>query len=150
MLVEDHLNLLGENPLRGLDGDIFIDLTGAYRQDVYDNVTASAADDLILHRGILAAMPGPSYETPAEIRFLASASVDVVSMSTVPEAIMARYLKMQVAAVALVTNYAAGFNQRALSHLDVLDCGSRSACHFPRLIRLFIKAWQGLKPAIRE
>jgi len=150
MLVEDHLNLLGDNPLRGLAGDIFIDLTGAYRQDLYDRVLASASDDLILHRGILAAMPGPSYETPAEIRFLASAGIDVVSMSTVPEAIMARYLKMQVAAVALITNCAAGFNPKALSHLDVLESSSRSACFFPRLIRLFVNAWQDFIPAVSE
>jgi purine-nucleoside phosphorylase len=150
VLVEDHVNLLGDNPLRGLDGDIFIDLAGAYRLDVYDKVMASAADDLTLHRGILAAMPGPCYETPAEIRFLASAGIDVVSMSIVPEVIMARYLNMQVAAVALVANHAAGFNQQALSHLDVLDCSSSSARFFPRLIRLFVNAWQDLMPAVSQ
>ena len=141
MLVEDHLNLLGDNPLRGLSGNTFIDLVGMYQQDVYTNLLSRDTENLILHRGVLAAMPGPSYETPAEIRFLESAGIDVVSMSTVPEAIMARYLGMQVAAVAFVANYAAGFGP-AVSHQDVLNCGAEHAHSFLSLIRLFVEAWQ--------
>ncbi len=142
MLVEDHLNLLGDNPLRGLSGDIFIDLVGTYQQNVYDNLLSRDTGNIVLHRGVLAAMPGPSYETPAEIRFLEIAGVDVVSMSTVPEAIMARYLGMQVAAVAFVANYAAGLSPDTLSHQDVLDCSTEHACLFPSLVRLFIDVWQ--------
>ncbi len=141
MLVEDHLNLLGDNPLRGLSGNTFIDLVGMYQQDVYANLLSRDTENLTLHRGVLAAMPGPSYETPAEIRFLESAGIDVVSMSTVPEAIMARYLGMQVAAVAFVANYAAGFGP-AVSHQDVLNCGAEHAHSFLSLIRLFVEAWQ--------
>lgn len=142
MLVDDHINLLGDNPLRGLSGDTFVDLAGMYQQDVYDNLLGRDTGLIKLHRGVLAAMPGPSYETPAEIRFLETAGVDVVSMSTVPEAIMARYLGMQVAAVAFVANYAAGLGPVAVSHKDVLDCGAEHAHLFPTLIGLFIEAWQ--------
>ncbi len=142
MLVDDHLNLLGDNPLRGLSGNTFVDLTGMYKQDVYDVLLKCVTPSMTLHRGVLAAMPGPSYETPAEIRFLEAAGVDVVSMSTVPEAIMARYLGMQVAAVAFVANYAAGLSPVAVSHQDVLDCSVEHAHLFPLLVSLFVEAWQ--------
>ena len=142
MLVDDHLNFLGDNPLRGLPGNTFIDLVGMYQQGVYGNLLKHKSDDMILHRGVLAALPGPSYETPAEIRFLASAGADVVSMSTVPEAIMARYLGMQVAAVAFISNYAAGLSPVTMSHADVLDCGAEHAHLFPPLIRFFVEEWQ--------
>ena len=143
MLVEDHLNLLGDNPLRGLAGDTFVDLDGAYRHDLYDRLATRDVDGPVLHRGVLAAMPGPSYETPAEVRFLAAAGVDAVSMSTVPEAIMARYLGMQVAAAAFIANYAAGLGP-AVSHQGVLARASEHAHQFPRLVGLFIDAWQAL------
>jgi len=141
MLVDDHINLLGDNPLRGLAGDTFVDLAGMYQQDVYDNLLSCDTGFIKLHRGVLAAMPGPSYETPAEIRFLERAGVDVVSMSTVPEAIMARYIGMQVAAVAFVANYAAGLGPVPVSHKDVLDCGAEHAHLFPTLIGLFVEAF---------
>jgi len=141
MLVDDHINLLGDNPLRGLAGDTFVDLAGLYQQDVYDNLLSRDTGFIKLHRGVLAAMPGPSYETPAEIRFLERSGVDVVSMSTVPEAIMARYIGMQVAAVAFVANYAAGLGPVAVSHKDVLNCGAEHAHLFPTLIGLFVEAW---------
>jgi purine-nucleoside phosphorylase len=142
MLVDDHLNLLGDNPLRGLPGNVFIDLAGMYQHDVYDKLLSCDTDNLPFHRGVLASLPGPSYETPAEIRFLETAGADVVSMSTVPEAIMARYLGMQVAAVAFIANYAAGFGSAELCHDDVLDCGAKYAHLFPRVIRHFVDAWQ--------
>lgn len=149
MLVEDHLNLLGDNPLRGLPGDVFVDLVATYQQDVYDRLMRHADDELILHRGVLAALAGPSYETPAEIRFLAAAGIDVVSMSTVHEAIMARYLGLQVAAVAFIANRAAGLSPVAMSHQDVLACGSRHAHLFPRLIGHFVAAWQDVAHAVK-
>jgi purine-nucleoside phosphorylase len=144
MLVEDHLNLLGDNPLRGLRGDIFVDLSNVYFQEIYNKLLAGDMRGITVHRGVLAAMPGPSYETPAEIRFLATAGIDVVSMSTVPEAIMARYLKMQVAAIAFIANCAAGLQPAALSHQEVLACGARNAHLLPRLVQSIINAWQEL------
>ena len=87
-------------------------------------------------------MQGPSYETPAEIRFLAAAGADAVSMSTVPEAIMAKYLGMQVAAVAFIANFASGLHSESVSHQDVIACGIEHSRQFPRLIRNFVEAWQ--------
>lgn len=142
MLVEDHLNLLGDNPLRGLSGNTFVDMVDAYQTEVYLKLIEDAGSHMTLHRGILAAMSGPSYETPAEVRYLSSAGVDVVSMSTVPEVIMARYLGLQVAAVAFVSNFAAGLSNGALCHQDVLDCGAENSFLFPVLIRNFVDAWQ--------
>ena len=147
MLVEDHLNLLGDNPLHGLTGDIFVDLVNTYQLDVYDRLMLRDVAGIRLHRGVLAAVPGPSYETPAEIRYLAGIGTDVVSMSTVPEAIMARFLGMQVAAVAFIANRAAGLNPVAMSHQEVLACGSAHAHLFPLLVSHFIAAWQDLYTA---
>ena len=150
MLVEDHINLLGDNPLRGLPGGTFVDLTGTYHCEIYDRLPASGGGRFVLHRGVLAAMPGPSYETPAEVRFLGAAGADAVSMSTIPEAIMARALGMQVAAVAFIANMAAGLSRTALSHDDVLACSAAHAHLFSSLIDLFIASWLPVKTAIHD
>jgi purine-nucleoside phosphorylase len=144
MLVDDHLNLLGDNPLRGLSGNTFVDMVDAYQSDVYAKLLERDCRGIRFQRGVLAAMPGPSYETPAEVRFLSNAGADVVSMSTVPEVIMARYLGLHVAAVAFVSNYAAGLSRLPLSHKDVLDCGDEHSFLFPLLIRNFVDAWQAV------
>lgn len=145
MLVEDHLNFLGDNPLRGLGRSSFVDLSSVYAHEVYNQIDMDKNNPLTLHRGVLAAMPGPSYETPAEIRFLASSGADVVSMSTVHEAIMARYLEMTVAAVAFISNPAAGIASGKLSHEDVLACSHEHASRFPYLVASVIHAWQMLQ-----
>jgi len=142
MLVDDHINLLGDNPLRGFSGDSFVDMTNAYHLNVYERILGREIPGLSLNRGILAAMPGPSYETPAEIRFLQNAGADVVSMSTVHETIMARYLDIQVAAIAFVANAAAGTGPEVLSHQDVLRCSTENARFFPILVHQFIECWQ--------
>ena len=142
MLVEDHLNFLGDNPLRGLPGNTFIDMGHLYTTEVYNKLSSIDVEDMVLHRGVLASVLGPSYETPSEIRFLEIAGADVVSMSTVPEAIMARFLGLEVAAAAFVANYGAGISPGILSHEDVLECSVRHAQQFPRLITLFVEAWQ--------
>lgn len=142
MLVEDHVNLLGDNPLRGISGNTFIDLADLYDKSLYDRLSRLRIDGLVLHRGILAAMTGPSYETPAEISFLKTIGADVVSMSMVPEAIMARFIGMQVAAVAFVANNAAGMTADKLSHKDVLACSSQHASLFTILIEQIVAIWQ--------
>jgi purine-nucleoside phosphorylase len=144
MLVDDHLNLLGDNPLRGLSGNTFVDMVAAYQSDVYTKLLEGDCSKMTLHSGVLAAMSGPSYETPAEVRFLSTTGADVVSMSTVPEVIMARYLGLQVAAVAFISNVAAGLSSVALSHEDVLDCSDEHSFLFPLLIRNFVDAWQAV------
>ncbi len=143
MLVDDHLNLLGDNPLRGLAGDVFIDLANTYRRDLYDVLQDSPElSKITLHRGVLAALSGPTYETPAEIRMLSVLGADVVSMSTVPEAIMGRALGLSVAAVAFVSNLAAGTGAADVSHADVLQCSARHAGSSTALIRQIVTLWQ--------
>ncbi|MEJ2520390.1 MAG: purine-nucleoside phosphorylase [Desulfuromonadales bacterium] len=150
MFVDDHLNFIGDNPLVGVSADPFIDLTGLYETRLVDRLIQTASPDLVLHRGILAAMRGPCYETPAEIRFLQNAGADAVAMSIIPEAIMARYLGLQVAATAFIANHAAGFSTTALTHQDVLENSQRHADRLPRLVAMTLAAWQHLDGSGRD
>ena len=125
MVLNDHLNLLGTNPLRGTNDDRlgvrFPDMTEVYAGSLRELARNEAkARNLTLHEGVYAALPGPSYETPAEIRMLRTLGADVVGMSTVPEAIVARQAGMNVLAFALVTNAAAGVTGAAITHEEVL------------------------------
>ena len=131
----DHLNLIGANPLRGPNDDRigprFPDMTEVYSR----RLQAVARDEagrlgMTLRSGVYACLPGPSYETPAEIRMLRALGADVVGMSTVPEAIVARHSGMEVLAFAVVTNAAAGVSGEAIRHQDVLEAGARAV---PRL-----------------
>jgi purine-nucleoside phosphorylase len=142
MLISDHLNLLGDNPLRGERRDPFIDLSGLYRQEFFPFLLEFARlQNIRLHRGVLAALPGPSYETPAEIRALRMLGADAVSMSTVPEAIMGRYLGLEVAGLSLIANAAAGLASAPLSHAEVLASGQRGASRLALLVRHLIALW---------
>lgn len=142
MFLVDHLNLTGDNPLRGETDDPFVDLTHLYRQDLFSSLLECACRaGATLHGGVLAALAGPSYETPAEIRMLRLLGADVVSMSTVPEAIMAQYLGLEVAGLALVANAAAGLSKTPLDHREVLDAGRRGARQFQRLVRHLVPPW---------
>lgn len=126
--VTDHLNLLGTNPLRGPNEDRlgarFPDMTEVYSARLR-KVASDEANRLgiPLDYGVYACEPGPSYETPAEIRMLCTLGADVVGMSTVPEAIVARHAGMEVLAFALVTNLAAGVSGHPISHEEVLEAG---------------------------
>ena len=143
MWLADHVNLLGENPLNGLPGDIFVDLSYLYAQQHYEALQAQMQEaGLVLHRGVLAAMPGPSYETPAEIRMLAAFGADVVSMSMAHEAIMARYLRMEVVGLALITNPAAGLAATPLDHLDVLATAESSRTRARKLLDRLLSIWE--------
>ncbi|MDY0270503.1 purine-nucleoside phosphorylase [Trichloromonas sp.] len=143
MYLEDHLNLLGDNPLRGEPLHPFVDLCGLYRQEFYLPLREQLQDKgITLHRGVLAAMPGPSYETPAEIHMLHRLGADVVSMSTVPEAIMGRYLGMEVVALSLIANLAAGLSPTPLSHDEVLRAGSDGARRLLDLGYGLMSLWQ--------
>ncbi|MGE3822283.1 MAG: purine-nucleoside phosphorylase [Isosphaeraceae bacterium] len=135
VLIEDHLNLLGVNPLRGPNdgrfGPRFPDMT-----EVYDAALRALAEaeaktrGLALKSGLYACLPGPSYETPAEIRMLRALGADVVGMSTVPEAIVARHCGLRVLGFALVTNAAAGVTGETISHEEVIAAGAEA---LPRL-----------------
>ena len=142
MLVSDHLNLSGINPLRGSAGERFVDLTRLYRQDFYSHLAADCRQQgTVLHRGALAWMPGPSYETPAEIQALASLGAAAVSMSTIPEAIVARQQQLEVAALALIANAAAGISAAALNHSDVLAVAERTQAACRRVVVRLLAHW---------
>jgi purine-nucleoside phosphorylase len=141
MFITDHINLMGDNPLRG-EPNPFIDLTALYERRLFGDLSAYAEQEKIrLHQGVLAALPGPSYETPAEIRMLRLFGADAVSMSTIPEAIMARYLGMEVAGLSVIANAAAGLAPAPLDHDDVLLTGRTSAAAIMHLIRRLISQW---------
>jgi purine-nucleoside phosphorylase len=147
MYVSDHLNLLGDNPLKGLSESPFVDLTHLYNQEFSATLSRySAGQHINLHTGVLAAMSGPSYETPAEIRMLAMLGADVVSMSMVHEAIMACYLDLEVVGLALVANPAAGLSDEAISHEDVLACGSSASYNSQLLFSKIVELWQADNP----
>ena len=126
--VADHLNLIGSNPLRGRNDDRlgprFPDMTEVYSRRLRGVAAEEAARlGIPLTEGVYACMPGPSYETPAEVRMLRTLGADVVGMSTAPEAIVARHAGMEVLAFALVANAAAGLGDAPISHAEVLEAG---------------------------
>ncbi|MFN2311133.1 MAG: purine-nucleoside phosphorylase, partial [Spirochaetia bacterium] len=125
VLISDHLNLLGRNPLTGPNNDSlgprFPDMTEVYDVGLRGLARTVAGTDLA--EGVYAAVPGPSYETPAEVRMLKALGADLVGMSTVPEAIAARYLGMKVVGLSSVTNAAAGLGEGKLDHAEVVEVG---------------------------
>jgi len=124
VLISDHINLQGCNPLVG--DNHFVDMTDAYSHD-FRIVAKDVATALCIpmQEGVYAAMLGPSYETPAEIRMLRTMGADVVGMSTVPEVLVANQLGMRVLAISCVTNMAAGVLPQKISHQEVLDTGAQ-------------------------
>lgn len=129
VLIADHLNLLARSPLRGAH---FVDLTDAYSP----RLRAAARElDPSLVEGIYAGLPGPHFETPAEIRMLRTLGADLVGMSTVAETIAARAAGLEVAGISLVTNLAAGLSGQPLNHQEVLDAGAAAATRMGSLLR---------------
>jgi len=141
MMLTDHINLMGANPLRG--GAIpglprFVDLTHTYDVRLSNFLRAAANEcKLKLQTGVYLAVSGPSYETPAEIRAFARLGADAVGMSTVPEAIVARQCGVNVAAVSCITNLAAGISKKNLSHAEVLETAERVKTHAAALLKQF-------------
>jgi purine-nucleoside phosphorylase len=144
MYIADHINFMGDNPLRGATRNPFVDLSELYEQRFFPSLLKYAGQKGIgFHRGILAALPGPSYETPAEIRALRLLGADSVSMSTIPEAIMGKYLEMEVAGLSFISNAAAGLSALRLNHNEVLEAGRKGSKHLSFLVRELIDSWQG-------
>jgi purine-nucleoside phosphorylase len=140
MMISDHLNLMGANPLRGANdarfGTRFPDLSDVYDREFQEAAMAEAqAMKLELKRGIYAALTGPSYETPAEIRMLRALGADAVGMSTVPEAIIARHMGIKVLGLSCITNMAAGVLDRPIDHAEVMETGEQVAATFGELLR---------------
>lgn len=138
MLISDHLNLTGTSPLIGpVVGaeSRFPDLTFAYDPELRAIMRETAAElDHKLHEGVYAAMHGPAFETPAEIRMLRTLGADAVGMSTVPEVIAARALGIRCVAVSCLTNYAAGVLDEPLNHEEVLETTKLAQADFQRLV----------------
>lgn len=132
VLISDHLNLTGRSPLVG---PRFVDMVDAYSprlREIARQIDPSLAD------GVYAGLPGPQYETPAEIRMLRALGADLVGMSTVHETIAARESGAQVLGVSLVTNLAAGMTGQPLNHEEVLEAGRRSATRMGALLAAVI------------
>jgi purine-nucleoside phosphorylase len=140
VLIRDHINLQGENPLVGPNDDRFgvrfPDMTHAYAKDYREFAhTEFAKHGLTLHEGVYAGLLGPSYETPAEIEYLRRIGADLVGMSTVAEVIAARHMGIKVLAISCVTNMAAGILDQPLSHAEVMETGERVKTTFEALLR---------------
>jgi len=140
VVLTDHINLQGHNPLVGPNderfGPRFPDMTQAYWKP-YREIALAAARKLgkPLYQGVYAALLGPNYETPAEIRYLRTIGADLVGMSTVLEVIAARHMGLKVLAISCVTNMAAGILDQVLNHQEVLDTGERVKGDFVALLR---------------
>ena len=140
VVIRDHINLQGANPLIGPNderfGPRFPDMTQAYWRS-YREIALAEAKRLGIeaHEGVYAALSGPSYETPAEIRYLRIIGADLVGMSTVPEVIAANHMGIRVLGISCVTNMAAGILDRPLDHSEVLETGERMKGQFIALLR---------------
>jgi xanthosine phosphorylase len=141
VLIEDHINLLGQNPLTGANvAQRFVDMSEAYSRKLRERVHEVAArKNIALANGVYLATPGPSFETPAEIRAFRALGADLVGMSTVPEVIAARHAGMEVIGLSIVTNLAAGMGATALSHEETLSAAGAAGATLERLLRALCK-----------
>lgn len=141
VLISDHLNLTGRSPLTG---PLFVDLVDAYTPGLRARAADAIAEvDARPAEGVYAAMPGPQYETPAEIRMLRTLGADLVGMSTVPETVAARALGLDVVALSLVTNLAAGVTGAPLDHAEVLAAGAAGSTRLTAALRALVPAVAG-------
>lgn len=142
MVINDHLNLMWTNPLIGAQQpgeERFTDMSQAYDPALREKLKAAAAKTGVeLREGVYAALFGPSYETPAEVRMLRGLGADAVGMSTVPEVLVARALGIRVAGISAITNAASGVTAAAVSHAEVLDVGRQIAAKFEALVTEFV------------
>jgi purine-nucleoside phosphorylase len=143
MVISDHLNLMGANPLRGPNdenfGPRFPDMSEVYSRELQELVVEEAkAMGVEVRRGVYAALSGPNYETPAEIHMFRNFGADAVGMSTVPEAIVARHMGMEVLGISCITNMAAGISDQPINHEEVMETGIRVKETFASLLRRVI------------
>ncbi len=146
--ITDHINFSGTNPLIGYPGaDRFVPMTRAYDPDLLAALRRAAREaNVALNEGVYMWFSGPSFETPAEIRAARTLGADLVGMSTAPEVILARRAGLRVAAVSVVTNYAAGLSGGDPSHDETQEYAARAADAFKRLLRAFIRAYEPKLP----
>ena len=157
MLISDHINLMGVNPLRGSNdkrfGPRFPDMTEVYDRE-FQAIANDEANEIslerfdkgidetrvdFLHRGTYCALTGPPHETPSEIHMYRLLGADAVGMSTAPEAIAARHQKMRVLGISCITNFAAGMTSETINHEEVMETGARVAEVFKELLRRVLK-----------
>jgi len=143
VVIRDHINLQGANPLIGPNDDRFgprfPDMTQAYWHSYREIALAEAKRlGIEVQEGVYAALSGPSYETPAEIRYLRAIGADLVGMSTVPEVIIARHMGIRVLGISCVTNMAAGILDQPIDHAEVMETGERVKAQFVALLRAII------------
>jgi len=143
MVIRDHLNLTGQNPLLGPNADAigerFPDMTDAWTARLRGRLhAAGAAEGVQLVEGVYLGLTGPNYETPAEVRMYAGLGGHAVGMSTVMECIAARWAGLEVCGVSLVTNAGAGYTGEALAHEEVLAAGAEAGPRLARVIRRFV------------
>jgi purine-nucleoside phosphorylase len=143
MLIRDHVNMMGVNPLRGKNderfGARFPDMTEVYsRQYLEKAIVEANAIGVSLRRGVYTGLSGPTYETPAEIHMLRNCGTDAVGMSTVPEAVAARHMGMKVLGISCITNFAAGIIDQDINHEEVMETGAQVAETFKELLRRII------------
>ena len=139
MLITDHINMMGTNPLIGKNDDTlgvrFPDMSFAYSPDMRALCEKCAEKSGVdIKKGVYLALTGPSYETPAEIRAFRSLGADAVGMSTVPEIIAASHMRMKIVAFSLITNMAAGILEQPLTEEEVLETGAKKGAEMQKLI----------------
>ena len=144
MIMRDHINLTGRNPLIGPNADElgprFPDMTEAWSPRLRAGLhSAAATEGVEMREGIYVGLTGPTYETPAEVRMLAALGGDAVGMSTVLECIAARWVGLEVCGVSLVTNAGAGYTGAPLTHEEVLEAGASAGPRLANVIRRFIE-----------
>ncbi|HEX5875399.1 MAG TPA: purine-nucleoside phosphorylase [Pyrinomonadaceae bacterium] len=143
MVLTDHLNLIGDNPLRGANderfGPRFPDMSSVYSPELQELAIEEAKGiGVEVRRGVYCALSGPSYETPAEIHLLRNLGADAVGMSTVPEAIVARHMGLEVLGISCITNMAAGISDEPINHDEVMATGNRVRESFTELLRRIV------------
>lgn len=145
MIIEDHINLMGINPLMGPNikelGPRFPDMTEAYDKKLIEKMEQTfQKQNIRYHKGIYCGVSGPTYETPAEVRYLKLIGGKAVGMSTVPEVIAANHLGLRVAALSCITNLAAGISRQKLSHQEVTDTAKQVEKQFTGFLKEFVQS----------
>ena len=144
MFITDHINFMGTNPLIGINdnnmGTRFPDMSEIYSKELIEKAEETAERlSVEYQKGIYIATTGPSYETPAEIKMYRTMGADAVGMSTVPEAIVAKWSGMEILGISCLTNYAAGISDNPLNHEEVIDTANKVKENFKKLLSEFIK-----------
>jgi purine-nucleoside phosphorylase len=146
MLISDHINLIGANPLSGPNedrwGPRFVDQTEVYDASLREKLREAAQYcGVQMVEGVYAAVSGPTYETPAEVRYLRTIGADAVGMSTVPEAIVARHMGIKVAGISMLANVAAGLAGKPIEHSEVLSMASQMNADIGMLLQRFFETY---------